>query len=399
MTRPLDDIRVIELGPLAAGPAAGSLLGELGADVVKVEPPDGEVPRTFPPFTADGQSSQFLAFNRSKRGIALDLKSADGRAAYLRLAAQADVVIDNYRVGVTDKLGIGSEAVRGANPAVVYCAVTGFGLDGPRAGEAATDMIVQAYTGVMSLTGEPDRPPLRTATSNADFATALYAVVGILTALRARDRTGEGCVVETSLADSYLAFLLPQWAAWDVTETQPPRWGSEMAMMTPYKNFLARDGELTIGCLTERMFRDACDALDAPELATDPRYATNDKRLENGAAINAEFDRRVAGFAVADLVDRLSERGVLCAPIHTLGQLAADPHFRARGGFGVMRHPTAGDLRTPRTAIRFDGACADEYRPGPGLGEHTRAVLAEAGFGDDEIDALIAAGAAIAGDG
>ncbi|MHA1114458.1 MAG: CaiB/BaiF CoA transferase family protein [Alphaproteobacteria bacterium] len=397
MPQPLDDIRVIELGPVAAGPAAGSLLGELGADVVKIEPPKGEVPRTWPPFTADGQSSQFLAFNRSKRGIALDLKCAEGRAVYLRLAARADVVIDNYRVGVTDKLGIGIDAVRAENPAVIYCAITGFGLAGPRAGQAATDQIAQAYTGVMSLTGEPGRPPLRTATSNADFATTLYAVVGVMAALRERDRTGKGCVVETSLADSYLAFMLPQWAAWDVTETQPPRWGSEMAMMAPYKNFAARDGDLTIGCLTERMYQDACGVLGAPALIDDPRFATNDKRLENRAAINAEFDRRVADFTVADLVERMSAKGVLCAPVHDLAQLAADPHFQMRGGFGTMRRPGAGDLRTPRLAIRFDGDCPDEYRPGPGLGEHTRAVLAEAGYGEAEIDALIATGAAIAG--
>ena len=393
MKTPLKGVRVLELTAVLSGPAVGSLMGDLGADVIKVEPPDGDPVRAWPPYVRDGQASQYVAFNRSKRGIVLDAKKPSGREAYLRLAQRADVIVDNYRHGVADRLGIGYEAVRAINPRIIYAVITGFGRTGPKAFDGATDQVSQAFSGVMSLNAEPDRAPVRTSTSTSDMGSSLYATIGILAALRERDRTGQGCLVETSLMETHMAFLINHWATLDATGESPKPMGSGTPYLMPYQAYQAKDGFIVIACLTEKMYASLCEVLGRPDLLSDPRFAINDERVKNRAALNAILDGIVVTYGVKDLEAKLMAKGVLVTPVNDLKQVLAEPQVQARGGLAVMHHPTAGDVQVVRVPLRFNDEQAGIYGPSPNLGEHSRAVLHEIGYDDAAIERMVAEGA------
>jgi len=392
MKTPLKGIRVLELTAVLSGPAVGSLLGDLGADVIKVEPPEGDPVRAWPPYTRDGQACQYVAFNRTKRGIVLDAKKPAGREAYLKLASRVDVIIDNYRHGVADRLGIGYEAVRAINPGIIYAVITGFGRSGPKAFDGATDQVSQAFSGVMSLNAEPDRPPVRTSTSTSDMGSSLYSTIGILAALRERDRTGQGALVETSLMETHMAFLINHWATLDATGECPKPMGSGTPYLMPYQAYKAKDGFIVIACLTQKMYVSFCEVVNRPDLLSDPRFATNEARVENRATMNAIMDKIVIQYDVKDLEAKLMAKGVLVTPVNNLEQVLAEPQVQARGGLAVMHHPTAGDVQVVRVPLRFNDEQAGIYGPSPNLGEHSRAVLRELGYDDAAIDRMVADG-------
>lgn len=396
MLQPLKGLKVIELGAILAAPYAGSLLGDMGAEVFKIEPPTGDAARSWPPFTKEARlPASFLAFNRSKKSFGLDLKTEGGRAAYLKLAAGADIIIDNYRVGASDRLGLGYEVVKGLNPGVIYCSITGFGRSGPRATEGAVDLLMQAFSGVMSVTGEPGRPPVRTATSTADISTGMFGVIGILAALHERDRTGKGCLVEASLLEGQMHFLGNFWSNWLVSGELPEPMGSGQKASAPYQAFKAKDGYVVLGCLTDRMFVQACKGFDVPDLAQDPKFIDMKARVDNRENTNRVVGDIVATFTVQEVVERMIAVQVPCAPVNTLDTLIEDPQVIARGGLATITHSSGETYRVPRNPIRFNEETIEEYQPAPDLGGHTREILADLGYSADQIQALLDSGEAV----
>jgi len=396
MLQPLKGLRVIELGAILAAPYAGSLLGDLGAEVIKIEPPEGDTARSWPPFTDKAHlPASFLAFNRNKKSICVDLKTDDGREAYLRLADSADAIIDNFRYGASDRLGIGYEVVRARNPGAIYCSITGFGRSGPRAEEGAVDLLMQAFSGVMSVTGEPGRPPVRTATSTADISTGMFAVIGILAALPERARTGKGCLVEASLLEGQMHFLSNFWCNWLASGVLPQPMGSGQAASAPYQAFPAKDGYVVVGCLTDRMFRDACKALDRPDLPEDPLFVDMKTRVANRENTNKVFGDIVAQFPGEEVVRRMQTVGVPCSRVNTLETLVRDPQVVARGGLATVRHRSGEEYKIPRSPIRYNEETIEDYVPAPDLGQHSREILAGVGYDEAEIEAMIGSGTII----
>ena len=385
----LKGIRVVELGTVLAGPIAGALLGDLGAEVIKVEPVEGEAARLWPPVDEAGESAFYLAFNRSKKGIALDLKSDEGRDIYLKLVQTADIIIDNYRMGVSDSMGVGYDAIKSIKADIIYCSISGFGRDGPRAKEPAMELLMQAFSGLMDLTGEPDRPPSRVPTATSDLGAGLYAVVGALAALRTRDATGEGSLVETTLLESQMAFLTNFWAAWEVSGELPKRAGSAHPSMVPYQAFHVKNGAVILACMTEKHFTAACQALSLDKKYTqDPQYRSQDARKAHREEILDVFSAALADYTVTDIVEHMLKHGVPCTPINNLEQVLEDPQVTFRGGLAHVQHPRSGTIHMPRLAIRFDNTTPDTYQAAPLLGQHTEHVLLDLGFSQDDIQRL-----------
>lgn len=398
MLKPLKNIRVIEFGSLLAAPFAGSLMGDLGADVIKVEPPGGEPCRYWPPLDKhSGESGFYLAFNRNKRGLVLDLKSEAGRVAYLKLAGGADIILDNYRHGVADDLAIGYDQVKALNAGIIYCSVSGFGRTGPRAKDGAMDLFMQAFSGTMSLTGEQGQPPVRTGTATADVTTALYTVIGALAALREREQTGQGCLVETSLLESQLSLACNQWLAWEVSGELPQRMGSGHASVVPYQAFEVQNGYVILAALTEQMFKDACLALGADDMARNPNYVGGMSRQKYRAEIIERFSQLVKPFRVDELVQLMSDHQVPCSAINTLDRVLQEPQVIARGGLAKIEHPAGFAYQVPRTAIRFDEQTPDCYQPAPTLGQHSTEVLLELGYSTAEIGQMLSEGSTQSG--
>ncbi|MFO1190517.1 MAG: CoA transferase [Alphaproteobacteria bacterium] len=397
MLRPLKGLTVIELGSILAAPAAAALLGDLGADVIKVEPPGGDGSRDWWPETRQGgESAHYVAFNRSKRGMVIDLKNPRGKEIYLKLAAKADVIIDNYRVGASDRLGLGYQAVKAINPDIVYGAITGFGLTGPRATEGATDQLAQAFSGLMSLTGDERCGPARVPNSAGDYSTAFYCVIGILSAIRHRDQTGEGALIETSLLDSHLAMLTQHFAVWQETGKMPKPIGSRAPFTAPYQAFRARDAWVVLGCLNDAMFVRACAVLGVPDLPKDERFTSTRTRVLYPDDLEAVLAPLIARFEAADFIKTMNDAGVMAVPINNLEMVINDPQVVARGGLASLNHPVAGEMKVPRLAIRIDHQTPDHYAPAPRFGEHSREILAELGYDRDAIESLVAAKAVIA---
>lgn len=377
----LDGLRVLDLTQVMAGPFCTQLLGDLGADVVKVEPPGrGDLSRSM-----GGErlrlrgpdNAPFLALNRNKRSVVLDLKEDAGRAALLRLAASADVLVENFRPGVTRSLGVGWDEVSRINPRLVYASISGFGQTGPYAGRPGFDLIAQGMSGVMSVTGEAGGRPVKCGVPVADLAAGLYAAVGILAALRARERTGRGQHVETSLFEAALS--LSVWEATELFATgEAPRpLGSAHRLNAPYQAFRTADGWVTLAALTEPQWESLCGALGRPGLARDERFATNAGRMAHLPALVEAIEAALAAGTTAEWVERLLDAGVPAGPIHDHRQVFEDPHTRARGMVEEVEHPVEGLVRTLGFPLKLGDTPAAVRRPPPLLGEHTEEVLAE----------------------
>jgi crotonobetainyl-CoA:carnitine CoA-transferase CaiB-like acyl-CoA transferase len=398
---PLAGMRVLELAQVMAGPTCGALLADLGADVVKVEKlPGGDDSREYREPRVNGVSAPFLMMNRGKRGIALDLKRAEGRAVLLRLARTADVLLENFRRDTMAKLGLSYDVLAAENPGLIYCSITGYGRDGPYADKGGFDLVAQGFAGLMAITGEPGRPPAKTGNPVSDINAGILGAVGILAAYAHRQKTGRGQVVDTSLMEAALQQTYWHASSYFATGESPGPLGSAHVLAAPYQAFAASDGWINIGGANQANWERLAEVLGHPEWRADPRFATNTDRMRNLPALAALMNEVLATGTRAEWLARLDAAGVPAGPVHSLGEALTHPQTLARGMVVDLVHPEAGPTKAIGCPLHFSETPARVTRPAPLLGEHTREVLREAGYADVEIDALVAAGvAATAGNG
>ena len=393
----LDGIRVLDLSRVLAGPLCAQYLGDMGADVIKIETPgDGDDTRSWPAFrvAADGQraSGTFLSANRNKRSLALNLKSEAGRAVVHRLAASVDVVIESFAPGVAARLGVDAATLRGINPRLVHCSISGFGSVGPMRRGKGYDLILQAFSGMLTITGDEDSPPTRSPFSPVDQGTGLHALIGILAALLRRDRTGEGCSVEASLFDTSVAFLGYFLQNHWFTGSEPRKAGVGHGSLCPYGVFDTADKPLILGIANDTLWRKFCDITGLESVADDPRYATNSGRVNH----RSETERLVAQALQREGRDHwlalLDRQGIPCSPVHTLGELSAHPHTTASGMLLDYEHALFGELKGVAQPLRFDGDRCAQRKPPPLAGEHSVEILREAGCDETQIQAMLSQG-------
>jgi formyl-CoA transferase/CoA:oxalate CoA-transferase len=390
----LSGLRVLDLSRNLAGPYCTMLLGDLGAEVVKVESAaGGDDTRAWRPPEWNGQSATFLACNRNKRSIALDLDTQAGQDVVRRLARRSDVVVSSFRPGSLAKRGLDFESLHALNPRLVYCAISAYGSRGPKQDWPGYDPVLQAESGMMSVTGHPDGPPARLGVAAIDLGTAMWAAVGIQAALRTREETGRGELVEVSLYETaawWLSYLIAGYlASGDV----PQRHGSGAAFLAPYEVFSTADGELMVTAGNDRLFATLCDELGRPELAEDPRYRTNTARVANRDDLHATLQGVFDGKAGAEWQVQLRQRAVPCGIVRTVADFVEDEQLDALGLLAAYPHPDVPDLRLVGAPLSFGGGRPAGRTSPPRLGEHTGEILAELGFGGGEIEALRRQGA------
>jgi crotonobetainyl-CoA:carnitine CoA-transferase CaiB-like acyl-CoA transferase len=390
--RPLHGVRVLDLTRVLAGPLGTMVLGDLGADVVKIERPGtGDDLRAWgPPFTTDGESAYFIAVNRNKRSVALDLKSSDGRDVFLRLVREADVVVENFRAGTMDALGLGWEALQATNPRIVSVSLTAYGSSGPYRDLPGYDIVVQAMGGLMSVTGEPDGRPMRVGVAIVDVLSGLYIAIAILAALRERDRTGEGQRVELSLLDVELASLVNVVHNQLIAGQAPRRLGNAHPSIVPYDVFAAADGFLAIAVATEEQWRRFCDVLELVDLAADTRFATNRDRVTNRIALMAILEARLHERHVGDWVRLLRDADVPSGPVNDVAAILDDPQVRDGGLLRTLQRET-GPVQVIGSPMRF-AAGPLPAAPPPRLGQHSAEILRDAGLSEATIARLQADG-------
>jgi formyl-CoA transferase/CoA:oxalate CoA-transferase len=393
MTLPLAGYRVLELAHLIAGPVCGMYLADMGADVVKIEQPTGgDASRTTYGTHYGGESAVFVTVNRNKRSAAIDLARPEGRAAFERLVARADVVLEAYRGGVAERLGIDWARLAPLNPRLVYCSLSAFGPEGPWREKPGVDMLVQAMGGVMAVTGDADGPPALCGAPVLDTIGSLMAGQGILTALLHRERTGEGQRVDVSLLNGTLLAHAARLSVFLATGEEPGRWGSGHPNLVPFQALEARDGWVYVAVWVDRLWTPFCEAIGRPDLAGDPRFATRADRLGRRAELNTLLAEVFRAHTVGEWMKRLEARDVLCAPVNRYADLPSDPQVMASGMLVEQEHPRAGRLRTLDTPIRFNRTPGGIRTPAPALGEHTDTVLTEAGLAPAEVARLRSSG-------
>jgi crotonobetainyl-CoA:carnitine CoA-transferase CaiB-like acyl-CoA transferase len=398
MTGPLTGLKVVDLTHVMAGPTCTLMLADMGADVIKIEKaPDGDDTRhSIPPKIGD-QAASFLMMNRNKRGIVLDLKTSGGAKVLRRLIASADVLVENFAPGAMERLGFGYQDLRKDHPTLIYCSLSGFGRTGPYKHRRGFDLVAQAMSGIMSFTGEsPDGPPVKCGAPLSDITAGILAAMGILAAYTHRLKTGEGQWVETSLFEAALVQTYWQSAIALATGVAPRAMGSAHPLNAPYQAFEASDGWIVVGGANKRNWVRTLEALDAPELASDPRFISGSDRMGHLKELEAELAKRFRTRTAAHWLSLLEEKGVPCGPVYDMLQALDDPQTKAREMVVEVDHSTLGPVRTIGLPVKFSDTPGKVARGAPLYGEHTRAVLTEYGFGDDEIAALEQEGAVVA---
>jgi len=393
MTEPLAGVRILELGQIIAGTYGGQVLSDLGADVIKIESPDGDLGRNPSVAPYRGLSGLFLTFNRNKKSVVIDLKTEGGLSVFYDLVKVCDVVVDNFRAGVLGRLKIDYAILSRINPRVVQCSVTGFGSAGEYKNYPALDIIVQAMSGHMAITGEPGRPPVRVGIPLADLSGGIFACKGILAALFARERTGQGRQVELSMYDSMLNLLSYMGTMWLTNGELPSPPGSAHDYTVPWQAFETSDGYVVVATRQEIFWQRLCQAIDCMHFAEDPRYATNALRVENRASLVPELERIFRTRTVDDWLARLRAAEVPAAPVNNLDRAFAEPPVAERDMIVEYDHPDVGRVRLPGNPIKMSGL-GTISRPAPRLGEHTDVVLRELlSLSPDNIARLHASGA------
>jgi len=383
----LDGLRVLDVTQVMAGPYCAMVLADLGATVIKVEPPAGDSTRQMPGFVG-ADSPSFNAVNRGKRSIVLNLKTSQGRDVFTQLARMSDILIENYRPGVMAALGLDYAALSPSNPRLIYASISGYGQTGPQRGKGGFDLIAQGVSGIMSITGEPGGAPVKAGVPVTDLGAGLFALVGILAALEHRHRTGVGQQIDTALVDAGVAL-----SVWEATEYfsgigVPTALGSAHRMNAPYQAIRCADGYITLGAANERLFRRLSEVLGHSEWTDDPAFADNASRVRNREALAARIESITVTQPRAHWLSLLESHEIPCGPINDYAQVFADPQVRAREMVVETDHPTLGHIRTLGSPIKMSATPPDVSRRAPQLGEHTDEVLTEAGFTDAEITTL-----------
>jgi crotonobetainyl-CoA:carnitine CoA-transferase CaiB-like acyl-CoA transferase len=386
---PLSGIKVLDLSRVLAGPLCAQALGDLGAEVIKVESlGQGDETRGWPPFKGKGLGAVFLCVNRNKRSIAIDMKTGEGRALVHELARRADVVIESFGTGVAEKLGIDAPTLCALNARLVHCSISGFGREGPLRKAPGYDVILQAFAGVMSLTGDEGGGYIRSPISPIDQMTGTHAVTGILAALMERHRTGKGGTVKTSLLETALALQRYNLQSFWMLGVQPPKAGSSHESLCPYQAFEALDGPLMIGVANDNLWRKFCRIAGLDDIVDDPRFRTNADRVTHRAETVARVQTVVAKRPVAFWNDELLQAGVPCSPINTLGQLLDHPHTATTGVFVDYVHPVAGPTRSVGQPFSLDDEARSAGTPPPTHGQHTDEILTEIGIDRSQVAQL-----------
>lgn len=397
MPKPLEGVRVLDLTRVLAGPFCTMMLLDLGAEVVKVEVPGvGDDSRAFGPFK-NGQSLYFLNINRGKQSVALDLKSAEGKALLLELAKKSDVIVENFRPGTMEKLGLGWETLKAANPRLIYAAVSGFGHTGPDSGRPAYDILVQAMGGVMSITGWPDSPPTRVGLSMGDITAAIFGSSGVLAALYQRERTGLGQKVDVAMLDCQLAILENALVRYQVDGKAPAPLGTRHPTITPFQAFRAADAWFVVAVGNDALWKTFCAAVKRADLLADPRFATNGERTKHYEDLIPELERLFAAKAASEWLALLEAAGVPAAPVNSVDKVMMDRQLIARNMFVTVDDPAAGAVTIPGNPIKMESVPESPTRPrAPALGEHSDAVLkAVLGLDDGAIAELRAKGVVV----
>ena len=383
----LDGIRVLDVTQVMAGPFASMVLCDMGADVIKVESPSGDSSRRMAGSVGD-DSPAFNAVNRGKRGLGLDLKTDRGSEILRRLASSADIFIENYRPGVMKKLGLDYATLKPGNPGLIYASISGYGQTGPLANRGGFDLVAQGVSGLMSVTGESKRPPVKVGIPVTDLGAGLFAVCGILAALHHRDKTGEGQFVDSALVDAGVAL-----SVWEATQyfsrgEIPQALGSAHRMSAPYQAIRCADGYITLGAANDRLFERLADLLEHPEWKRDERFVTDSQRVQNREVLAAEIEEVTLEKTRSYWLEQLVGQDIPCGPINNYGEVMNEPQVRAREMVVETTHPTMGSMSTLGSPIKLSETPLTPGRPAPMLGQHTDVILAECGYKSDEIDRL-----------
>jgi crotonobetainyl-CoA:carnitine CoA-transferase CaiB-like acyl-CoA transferase len=385
----LEGVRVVDLSRVLAGPFCAMLLSDLGADVIKVEDTGaGDESRTWPPHK-DGESAAFLVINRNKRDMTLDLKAPEGVEALRRVVAKADVLVENFRTGTMESFGLGYDALAALNPGLVYCSVSAFGRTGPRKDGAGYEALMQAFSGIMSITGEPDGAPVRAGVSFLDLTTGILCAFGIVNALLHRTRTGLGQRVDGSLLETAVTLLNYHAEGYLLTGVVPRALGSSHPSLSPYRTFRCHDGQwIFIAGANDRFWQRLAPALGLAHMADDPRFAVNIQRVKHRRELEAALEEAIGKQDRAPLLEILEEAGVPATPVNTVDQVMNDPQTAARAMIERVVHPRLGEIPVVGTPVKFSRMRAGVRRPAPLHGQHTDEILAEHGYSRDEITAL-----------
>ena len=386
---PLSGLRVLDLTRVLAGPYCTMVLADLGAEVIKVEIPGrGDDARHFGPFVGP-ESAYFMSLNRNKKSVALNLKHDQGREVFLKLVRRADVLVENFRPGTMDKLGLGYERLSAENPRLVYAAISGFGHTGPYREKPAYDIVVQGMGGIMSITGHPGGPPTRVGASIGDITAGLFGAVGILAALRERERTGRGRFVDVAMLDCQVAILENAIARYEVSGEVPGRIGNRHPSITPFTSVEASDGYLIIAVGNDALWEKFCRLVGREDLLADPRFRTNQDRTERWEELEPILAAIFRTRTVGEWLSALEHAGIPCGPINTIDRVVSDPQVQARGMIVAVDHPDAGPVKMAASPVKLAPAPPPRYRPSPRLGEHTRDVLAAlAGLTEEDLAEL-----------
>ena len=377
-TKPLTGIRVLDLTRVLAGPYCTMILADLGAEVVKVERPEvGDDSRHFGPFLPSGLSGYFASINRGKKSITLDLKVDKDRETFLALVRKADVLVENFRPGTMETFGLGAEFLREVNPHLIYASASGFGRHGLHGRRPAYDIIIQAMSGLMSVTGTDPRHPVRVGSSISDILTGMFTAIGILAALRLQERDGRGGDLDMAMLDCTVAALENALSRYEVLGTVPEPLGTRHPSITPFQAFETADGAMVVAAGNDSLWRRLCESIGRPELVTDPRFLTNDERSRNHEQLEVELNATFRKRASAGWLELLEGIGVPCSPIRNMAEVVEDEHLKERGMLHVMRDPEGKAFRTAASPIRMNGAPLDLSDHAPDLGEHHEEVLRE----------------------
>ena len=391
---PLDGVTVLDLTRVLSGPYCTMMLADMGARVLKVEQPGrGDDTRAWGPPFQEGESAYFLSINRNKESVTLNLKHPDGRRVLDALIARADVLVENFRPGTLDRMGLGYREVSARRPDLVYCSISGFGQTGPRRSEPGYDAVLQGEGGLMSITGSDDGPGYRLGVAIADIASGMFAAYGVAVALLARHRTGRGQLVDVAMLDAVAALLTYQAGIYFATGTAPPRLGNRHPTITPYETLEAADGDLVVAAGNDQLWRTFCGVIGLDALADDPRFRTNRDRVAARAELHALLVERLRTRPAAEWLAELKAAGVPCGAVRDLAEVYSDPQIIERAMVVASQHPVAGAIRQLGVPVKLGETPGAVRTPPPVLGQHTRDVLAELGFADSEIGRLQEAGA------